>query len=418
MGVSRSTSLFSMNESAVTGDRRNDYLNPYLVTATVARSATEAAGPALLVSTIAVLGSAATGSYLVACLTASAAIAGPIIGAVVDRSERPVRAFRLAMGAMAIGLACLALFLAHIPFWLAIALAVVTGLGYPAITGAWSAQIPHLVAESRLQLGYSRDAATYSVAAVVAPPLATALVALAATAPLWMPVALLIAAIVTLRWVPLKSNAPRSDGEGAASLIENLKAGLGAMARIPALRRTVVITTIGFAGTAAIFVAAPLISQKMTGGLAFTGVILAAFAIGGLLSALAVAKYHVQRADRAVIVFTFLSGLTLALVGLAPTPWLVVIAAFVMGITEPPLVSGMFQVRARESEGSVRAQVFTSSASLRMTAFALATAVCGALVATGIWAVIGFGVLLHFAGLIAGLLMGPHLPPRRVWVRR
>ena len=398
-----------------TGAPEHDHLNNYLVTATVARSATESAGPALLVSSIAILGSAASGSYIVACLTVSAAVAGPIIGAIIDRSDRPARAFRIAMAIMAVGLTCFALFLAHMPLAFALLLAFPTGLGYPAITGAWSAQLPHLVPDRRLKLAYSRDAATYSLAAVVAPPIATALVALAVTAPLWMPVGLLIVAIVTLRWVPLKSNAARAE---RPTITGNLRAGLGAMGRIPALRRTVIITTIGFAGTASIFVAAPLISQKMTNDLAFTGVILAAFAIGGLISAAAVAKFTIHRSDRAVVGFTILSGLALLLVGIAPTPLLVVIAAFVMGMTEPPLVSGMFQVRARESHGSVRAQVFTTSASLRMTAFALATAACGALVAWGIWAIIIFGVLLHLVGLVAGLIAGPPIPSHHSWLRR
>ena len=384
-------------------------LQHYLLTATVARSGTEAAGPALLVSAIAVLGNASHASYLVACLTASAAVAGPVIGALVDRSHQPRRAFRLAMAMMALGLGLLALFLAHLPFWSLVVLAVAAGMGYPAITGAWSAQVPAMVDESHLRLAYSRDAATYSIAAVVAPPIATALVAVAATAPLWLPAALLVAGIVLIRWVPLhhRDQATGAMGGTAAGLLGNLKSGLSAMARIPALRRTILITTIGFAGTAAVFIAAPLLSKKFTGGLAFTSVILAGFAIGGLLSALAVAKFHVRRPDRDIVLFTLLSGLALALVGLAPTAWLVVVAAFLMGATEPVIVSGMFQVRARESSGSVRAQVFTTAASLRMTAFALASAACGALAGLGIGPVIALGVILHVAGVVVGVAFGP-----------
>lgn len=407
-----------------------DRLNSYLTTATIARSATESAGPALLVSAIAILGSAATGSYLVASLTASAAIAGPVIGAMVDRARSPKRAFALAMATMALGLTLLALFLGHVPFAIAMVLAIFAGLGYPAITGAWSAQLPNLVPEGRLRIAYSRDAATYSIAAVVAPPVATALIGIAATAPLWLPIALLLASIVGLRWVPLQPRAAvqpaRSDTssesglehveelveESATSLISDLKAGLSAMARRPALRRTIIVTTIGFAGTAAFFIAAPMLSKEFTGGLEFTSAILAAFAIGGLISALLVARYPVRRPDRAVIIYTILSGFTLALVGLAPTTPLLLVAAFAMGMTEPPLIGGMFQVRARESEGRVRAQVFTTAASMRMTAFALTSAACGALVAWGIWAVIVLGVLLHLAGLVVGIAFGPRLPHR------
>ena len=57
------------------------------------------------------------------------------------------------------------------------AMAVFAGLGYPALTGAWSAQLPKMIPVDRLKHAYASDAATYSVAAVVAPPLATALVA-------------------------------------------------------------------------------------------------------------------------------------------------------------------------------------------------------------------------------------------------
>ena len=64
-------------------------LPAYLTTATLSRCATEAAGPALLVATIATLGSATTGSYLVASLTASAAIGGPVVGALIDRARSP-----------------------------------------------------------------------------------------------------------------------------------------------------------------------------------------------------------------------------------------------------------------------------------------------------------------------------------------
>jgi hypothetical protein len=102
-------------------------------------------------------------------------------------------------------------------------------------------------------------------------------------------------------------------------------------------------------------------------------------------------------------------------VGLAPTPWLVLVFAFAMGASEPPIMSAMFQVRVRETTPRVQAQVFTTSASLRMTAYAAATAVCGLLVGVGTLAVITFGVLLHVSGIVIGLLAGPQVPHRSTW---
>lgn len=387
----------------------------YLSTATLCRSATESAGPALLIVAVATLGSATTGSYLVACLTASAAIGGPVVGALVDRSASPRRGFTLAMLVMGAGLAAIALVIGHAPLGVVMALAVIAGLGYPALTGALSAQLPRLVPPDRLTHAYSADAATYSVAAVAAPPIAAALIAVSTTAPLWLPVALLVVSMALMRRLPLTPTPPR---ETPTTLADDLKDGMRTIGGRPTLRRTVLITTIGFAGTAAVFVTAPLLAQSLTGSLQFTGVILGVFAAGGVVTALWFARHPVTRPDRAVIVSTIVSAVTLGLIGLAPNTAFLLVAAFAMGASEPPLISGMFQIRARESSTHVQSQVFTTSASLRMTAFAIGTAVCGALLVFGTWAAIVFGVALHVVALVVGLASGPRLPHRTHWVRR
>ena len=387
----------------------------YLFAATLSRSATESAGPALLIVAIATLGNATTGSYLVASLTASAAIAGPFVGALLDRSSSPRRGFAIAMTVMALGLAAIALLIARAPFAVTAVLAAIAGVGYPAITGAWSAQLPRLVPADLLKKAYSSDAATYSIAAVAAPPLAAALISVSTTAPLWLPVILLVVAIAFLRIVPLHSH-PRDPQ--APSLLANLREGIGTIVRGASLRRTTIITVIGFGGQAAIFVSAPLLAQQLTGSLQFTGVVLGSFALGGVLSALWFARRPVERPDRAIILSMILSGIMLILVGVAPSTWTLLVAAFLMGATEPPLVAGMFQVRQREAPSHVQAQVFTTSASLRLTAFAVATAICGALIPIGVWAVIAFGVFLHFASVVIGVWLGPPIPPRADWIGR
>jgi hypothetical protein len=230
-----------------------------------------------------------------------------------------------------------------------------------------------------------------------------------------MPVILLVAAIGLLRIVPLPR---RGDAEDAGTLTQDLRAGLGTIVGRVGLRRTAIITTIGFAGQAAIFVSAPILAQSVGGSLGFTGVILGVFAVGGICTAGWFARRPVQRPDRAIIVSTVLSGVALAAVGLAPTSGLLLVAAFAMGASEPPLVSAMFQVRMRESPTRVQAQVFTTSASLRMTAFAIATAVSGWLLQWGVGTVIAFGVLLHVVSLVVGLVLGPPVPPRHHWLRR
>ncbi len=386
----------------------------YLATATLARAASESAGPALLVVTIAVVGSASTGSYAVAAMTASAAISGPVIGAMLDRAVRPRLGFACAIALLAAGIAGIALLIGHTPIAVVLGLAVVAGFGYPAATGAWSAQLPKLVSGD-LTRAYAADAATYSAAAVVAPPLAVALVAVDARAPLWLVVALAGAALIGLRSVPLVA---RAASIAKQSLAADMRAGTRLMALNMALRRTVLITTIGFAGQAAVFVSAPLLAQSLTGSLEFTGVILGVFAAGGVVTALWNTRHPVRRPDRMIIASTLASGAMLAAIGFAPTAWFLLVAAFIMGALEPPLMSSMFQIRARESPTHIQSQVFTTSASLRTAAFAVGTAICGALVAIGVGPVILFGVALHVAAVVLGLLLGPDLPRREHWVRR
>lgn len=311
---------------------------------------------------------------------------------------------------MAIGLLVIALVIGRVPITVVMVLAVLAGTGYPALTGAWSAQLPTFIPASGIRRAYAADAATYSAAAVVAPPAATALVVLAPTAPLWLTVMLLLAAIAMLRIVPLRTTAtPRT-----STLTRDLIDGAHAMTSIPALRRSTIITTVGFAGQAGIFVSAPILAERTGQGLGFTGVILGSFAVGGLVSAGWFARRPIHRPDRAIIVSTFLSGLMLAAVGMAPTTALLLVAAFAMGATEPPLVSAMFQIRVRESPAHLQAQVFSTSASLRMTAFALATAASGWLLGWGVGAAIALGVVLHAVSLVLGILLGPRLPQRRL----
>jgi MFS family permease len=388
--------------------RRN--LLTYLATATLARAATEATGPALLLVSIATLGSGATGSYLVASLTGAAAIGGPVVGALLDRSRRPRRAFSMAMLGLSVGIIAIAVFIGHAPLPALMALAAVTGLAYPALTGAWTAQLPPLVTPQMLPRAYSIDAGTYSVASIIGPPAAAALLAVSITAPLWLPAALLILALIMLRFVPL---APRPR-HTHHSLVSDLRHGMSTIVRRLSLRRTIVITTIAFGGQAAVFICSPLIAQQLTGSLAFTGVIFGCLAAGGVLAAGLLLRFPVTRPDATVIVTTIISGIALAAIALAQNPPLVLIAAFIIGLTEAPQLTAMFLIRSRESPERVRGQVFTTASSLRMSAFALGSAVFGSLLVFGTATVIWAGVALHVIGLAIGLAAGPPIRRHRM----
>ena len=388
-------------------------LATYLATATLARSATESTGPSILIVAIATVGSATSGSYVSAALIGAAAVGGPVLGAIIDRSAHPRRIFVTGMLVLALGLALIDITLGRLVLPIVVALAIAAGFGYPVIIGAWTAQLPRLVPPDRVRHALSMDATTYSIAAVLAPPVASALVVLNGRAPLWLPITLLLASVLVMTRLHLPAAA---HAVARTHLRHDLRDGMHTLVTRPALRRTTIITVIGFGGTAPFFIAAPVLSQQLTGSLGLTGVILGTFAVGGVLTALWFARHPVRRPDRAVITGTFLSALFLTGVGLAPTLPILLVFAFLMGASESPLLSAMFQVRSRESPARLQSQVFTTSSSLRMAAFALTSAACGLLLHLGDGWVIALGVVMHLASLVVGVLLGPTLPHRRHWI--
>jgi MFS family permease len=392
---------------------RGSHFTPYLATGLIARAATEAASPAVLLTAIAILGKASTGSYLVAALTVAAALTGPLAGALIDRSPHPRASFTLGMSLLAGGLLALVLTIGHAPVIVLMAFAFIAGLGFPAVTGAWSAQMPTMVSPANLHRGYSIDAGTYSIAAIIGPPAAAAMLYISDRAPMWLPVTLLAVSIVMLRFVPLKPAVHDHEGE-RPTLLEDLRHGIETILHRASLRRSTFITTLGFAGQAALFISAPLLSQQLTDSLTFTGVILGFNAAGGVTAALVITRVPIRRPDLLVIITMAISMLALLLVAVAPVLWVVLLGAFIMGATDAPMLSAMYLVRNRESSARVRAQVFSTAASLRTAAFGLAAALFGTLLAHGTTFVLLVGVAMHAVALIIGLAIGPPLAWHRL----
>ena len=379
----------------------------------MARAATEAASPAVLLTAIAILGKASTGSYLVAALTVAAALTGPLAGALIDRSHNPRASFTLGLGLLTGGLLGLVLTIGHAPVPLLLAFAFIAGLGFPAVTGAWSAQMPMMVSPANLHRGYSIDAGTYSIAAIIGPPAAAAMLYISDRAPIWLPIVLLVVAMVMLRFVPLKAANHQHEGE-RPTLKEDLRHGIETIIHGASLRRSTFITTLGFAGQAALLITAPLLSQQLTDSLTFTGVILGFNAAGGVLAALIITKVPIRRPDLLVIVTMTISMIALLLIAIAPVLWVVLLGAFIMGATDAPMLSAMYLIRNRESTPRVRAQVFSTAARLRTAAFGLAAALFGTLLVHGTTFVLLVGVGMHLVALVVGLVIGPPLAWHRL----
>jgi MFS family permease len=353
----------------------------YLTGATAARTGDEMSGPALLLLGLSVTGSPALGSALLAGLTISSGVGGPVLGAVLDRSRAPGRLLGLALVAYASGVAIVAALVGSVPGALAVAVAVLAGFAGPALTGGWTAQLPCVVAPAAVARGFSLDAATYSAAALAGPALAgIAAAALGARWAVAAAVVLLVAAVPAAVRMPRDTPSPPGRGGRPRPLHADLVRGLRAIAQRPALLAATVATMLSSAGFAGFVVASPLVGERLAGNAAAGTVLLSALAVGSLLGAGALARRPWPRAPESLLVAsTALLGAAFAVIAAADAFALAVAAALVAGVAEGPQLAAVFQVRHRESPEAVRSQLFTTAASVKMSAFAAGSAAAGAL---------------------------------------
>lgn len=372
---------------------RSDVL-VYASVATAARSATEAVGPALLLAALASERADGDGAALVAAFTGLAAVAGPVVGALLDRTARPGRIVTGAVALMASSVAALGILVATAPLPILLVIAALGGLAYPALTGGLTSQLPWIVSGPRLDRAYGVDAATYNVGAIVGPPAAAACLVLGRSGPV---VFLLVLLLIALPLVPRIPFPVREPAEDRPSLSRDLTTGFRALVSTPSLAYATVLTTVGFAGQAAFLVTVPLLTEAQTGSLAASGWVFGGAAVGGLVTTVLVTRRPLQHLDRGLSLTTAGIGVSLLALALSPSFAVTVAAAVAFGAFEGPLLTALFRIRTREADPAVRSAVFTTAASLRTTAYAGMTAVFGALLGLGTTALLLLGV--GFQGL-------------------
>ncbi|MFF3846653.1 MFS transporter [Streptomyces sp. NPDC002328] len=405
------------------------YLLPwYLSGALTARTGDEMSGPALLLAAYALTGSAAEASALLAAATVAAAAGGPVLGALLDRAERPGRLLAAALAAHAAGLLAVLLALDRLPFPVTLLIAVLTGLPGPALSAGWTARLPTPTPRAA-----ALDAMTFHAASLAGPALA----ALAARL-LGAPAA--VAGAAALMWVAA-GVALRLPGRGGVATVArggvggaggrrvggSLGVRLVAGTRYVLAHRTLAAVTLGSvvscAGQGVLTACVPLLGERVLGSAAAGALLLslsAASALvanavharwasaldpvrvmcggallqagGALLAALAMATVT------AAATVTATSAVTATAAGGRPAAAgvvaLVVAAAVLSGVGEGPQLAALFAVRHRESPERLRGQIFATGASAKITGFALGAAAGGLL---GSWS--PAGALTVAAGL-------------------
>ncbi|WP_158888788.1 MFS transporter [Amycolatopsis anabasis] len=373
----------------------------YLGGAALARTGDEMSGPALLLLGLAVTGSATAASALLAGLTVSAAVGGPVFGALLDRSPRPGRLLAGALVAYAAGLAAILGGLGHVPVAAAVAAAVLTGLLNPALTGGWTAQLPHVLGGTPLERGSALDALTFTAASLAGPALA-GLAAQLLGAPVAVAAAIALVALATpAAWFLPRRPAPAR----ATNLGRELAAGFAAIAARRTLLRATAASAVSFAGVGMLTVCCPLLGEQRLGGAARGTLLLTVIAVAALLANAALAR-RPPKPDATVLVSVLALVASTALAAVSSSAALLVAAAALAGLSEGPQLTALFAIRHREAPDHLRAQIFSTGASVKITGFALGSAIAGPLATWSVTACLLAAAAVELTAALAYLALG------------
>ncbi|MGW1507233.1 MFS transporter [Streptomyces mirabilis] len=351
-------------------------LHLYLTGAVAARAGDEMSGPALMLTGFALVGSPTDASSLLAGITISAAVGGPVLGALLDRTGRPGRLLAVALVLYAAGLEMILLGLGRMPFAVIILIAVVTGLLGPALSGGWTAQLPRVVPGDHLPRANTLDAMTFSVASLAGPALAGG-VAEALGAPTAVVVsALLIALALPAAWM-LPARPGRVRGARTTSLISELAAGMRVIVGRRTLARATLTSVLSCIAQGMLTACIPLLGERLLGGADRGAVLLSRAAISALVANAVLARFPLSAAPDTIIWASALVQAAALALATWRQPVVLIVAVLIAGIGEGPQLAALFAIRHREAPEHLRAQIFTTGASLKITGFALGAAVAG-----------------------------------------
>ncbi|MFJ1791840.1 MFS transporter [Kitasatospora griseola] len=192
---------------------------------------------------------------------------------------------------------------------------------------------------------------------------------------------------------------------GSGSVCSELAAGLRLLTSRPALARATFVSVGVCAAQGMLAACLPLLGERALGGASRGPLLLTCTAVAALLANAALARRpHLLAPDAAVRIGALLQAVALALAatGANGRPWVLLAAAALAGLGDGPLLTGLFAVRHREAPAHLRGQIFTTGASLKITAFALGTALAGPLAAHSVPATLVAAAALTAATTLVG----------------
>ncbi|WP_369879943.1 MFS transporter [Kitasatospora sp. CB02891] len=189
------------------------------------------------------------------------------------------------------------------------------------------------------------------------------------------------------------------------SIRSELAAGLRLLTSRPALARATFVSVGVCAAQGILAACLPLLGERALGGASRGPLLLTCTAVAALLANAALARRpHLLAPDAAVRLGALLQAVALALAatGANGRPWVLLAAAALAGLGDGPLLTGLFAVRHREAPAHLRGQIFTTGASLKITAFALGAALAGPLATHSVPATLAAAAALTAATALVG----------------
>ncbi|MGP3986844.1 MFS transporter [Streptomyces sp. 3N207] len=360
-------------------------MGTYLATAFLARLADEGVGIALALLALERTDSPALGAFVLAAWLAPHAVAAPLVGTLAERARSRRLFHGCALALFGAAIALLGLTLGRAPVPLTVGAALVGGSMGPVVTGGLSS-LPAALPRTR---AYALDATTYNAAALTAP---AAVSATASAASPTLATVLLAASAggaallsTTLRFPAERLSAvrlptaDRSTPRTRALGFGELSTGIRALWLTPQLRAITLSTCVAFLGVGGLPVIAVLLARER-GDPGGGGVLLTAFAVGGLAGALGLSRWRrAPGPERLALLSLLVTAAALAGAALAPSlPWTVALFALA-GLGDGPLLTATLRIRADHAPEGARTQVFTLGAGLKLAAAAAGTASVGAL---------------------------------------
>ncbi|GAA3503249.1 MFS transporter [Streptomyces prasinosporus] len=357
----------------------------YLTGAVAARAGDEMSGPALMLAGFALAGSTTDASSLLAGITISAAVGGPVLGVLLDRAARPGRLLAGALVMYAAGLGTILVGLSRLPFAVTVLIAVVTGLLGPALSGGWTSQLPRVVHGDRLLRANAFDSMTFSVASLAGPVLAGG-VAETLGAPTAVVVsAMLITLALPTAWM-LPARPGRTRSARTTPVISDLAAGMRIILGKPALARATLTSVIACIAQGMLTACVPLLGERVLGGAGRGAMLLSCMAVSALAASAVLARFPRSIAPDTIIWASALVQAVALALAIWSHPVVLIVAVAMAGIGDGPQLAALFAIRHREAPEHLRSQIFTTGASLKITGFALGAAVAGPVV---VWSLPG-----------------------------